>query len=381
VKQQITTIHFVPSMLQTFLDDKDIGQCTSLKRVICSGEALSYALQRKFFQTLDTQLHNLYGPTEAAIDVCFWACQKEDKNPIVPIGRPVANTQIYILDSERQIVPIGVIGELAIGGVQVAKGYLNRPELTSEKFINDPFRPHTNAMLYRTGDLARTRSDGAIEFLGRMDHQIKIRGYRVELGEIESTILQHPLIQETAVILSHHIQNDTVLVGYIIPRANQCSEKELTADLRNFLKATLPSYMIPRIFVILESMPMFPNGKVNRQALPSPTQTESKIIEDETVAPRNNAEVLLIKIWKKVLETDQVSIHDNFFDIGGHSLLSLEVISRIYKETGIRLSPRTMLMNSLEQIAPHLIDDTSSRGIKSASLMQRILKKIKDPKP
>jgi amino acid adenylation domain-containing protein/FkbM family methyltransferase len=218
-KEQITTLHFVPSMLQVFLEEPGLSKCSSLKRVICSGEALSFELQEKFFTRLNAQLHNLYGPTEAAIDVTFWNCQRYSNQQIVPIGRPIANTQIYILDRHLHLVPIGVPGELHIGGVGLARGYLNRPELTNEKFIPSPFAPEER--LYKTGDLARYRGDGNIEFLGRIDHQVKIRGLRIELGEIEAVLNQHPGVQVATTILQEDESRDQRLITYLVPDSKQ----------------------------------------------------------------------------------------------------------------------------------------------------------------
>jgi amino acid adenylation domain-containing protein len=211
----ITTVHFVPSMLAAFLEDKHAARCLSLRRAICSGEALPFELQERFFAMLpDTQLHNLYGPTEAAVDVTFWKCARGSSEPIVPIGRPVANTQIYILDRAMQPVPIGAMGELHIGGAQLARGYLARPELTADKFVPNPF---AEGRLYKTGDLARYRPDGAIEFLGRIDHQVKLRGFRVELGEIEAVIKRHPAVREcVALVREDKVGSSSTLVGYVV---------------------------------------------------------------------------------------------------------------------------------------------------------------------
>lgn len=220
-EQKITTLHFVPSMLQVFLQEPDLDRCSSLKRVVCSGEALPVDLQQRFFNRLECELHNLYGPTEAAIDVTHWKCQSTEEQRTVPIGRPVANTQIYILDKAMQPVPVGVKGELHIGGIQLAKGYLNRPELTAEKFIPNPFSKDSTAKLYKTGDLARYLPDGNIEYLGRIDHQVKIRGFRIELGEIESVLAKHPSVREVVVVPKTGQSGDERLMAYIVPNHQQ----------------------------------------------------------------------------------------------------------------------------------------------------------------
>src|SRR5216683_2638398 len=233
-EQQITTLHFVPSMLQVFLSDQGLERCRCLKRVFCSGEALPFDLQERFFThfaAAETELHNLYGPTEAAIDVTYWQCQP---GIMVTMGRPIANTQIYILDRSMRPVPIGVPGELYIGGVGVARGYHNRPELTAEKFVRNPFSEDATDRLFRTADLARYRPDGAIEFLGRVDHQVKIRGFRIELGEIEAVLGQHPDIKEVVVQAREDVPGDKRLVAYLVPQVPLFVE-----DLRNFLKDKL----------------------------------------------------------------------------------------------------------------------------------------------
>jgi amino acid adenylation domain-containing protein len=227
-EEAITTLHFVPSMLQVFLDDPNVGRCTSLKRVICSGEALPYELQQRFYGRSGAELHNLYGPTEAAVDVTYWACPRENGRPIVPIGKPVANTQIYVLDRLFEPAPIGVPGELYIGGVQVGRGYLNRPDITAERFVPDPFSSIAGARLYRTGDLCRFLADGNVEYLGRLDHQVKIRGVRIELGEIESVLAQHDAVREAVVVAREDLGDDKRLVAYVVPGAPRAADAART---------------------------------------------------------------------------------------------------------------------------------------------------------
>lgn len=222
-EEEITTLHFVPSMLQVFLEEPDLEKCRSLKRVICSGEALPVDLMRRFFASLKCELHNLYGPTEAAIDVTYWQCQPNEEQLIVPIGRPIANTQIYLLDQDLQPVPVGVKGELHIGGVGLARGYLNRPDLTQQKFIPNPFQDDATAKLYKTGDLARYLPDGNIEYLGRIDHQVKIRGFRIELGEIEAVLGEHPTVREVVVVPKAGQSGDQRLIAYLVPNHDQSS--------------------------------------------------------------------------------------------------------------------------------------------------------------
>jgi amino acid adenylation domain-containing protein len=328
--QDITVLHFVPSMLQLFLEAQGLEACTSLRHVICSGEALPVELQERFLTRLPAQLHNLYGPTEAAVDVTFWPCQPQDNQRLVPIGRPIANTQIYILDAHLQPVPVGVPGELYIGGVGVARGYLNRPALTAERFISDPFSDAPRARLYKTGDLARYRPDGAIEFLGRLDYQVKIRGFRIELGEIEAVLGQHPDVREAVVLAREDVPGEKRLVAYVVPRQQPTPSLN---DLRHSVKETLPDYMVPAAFVTLQALPLLPNGKVNRQALPAPGTARPEL-EEAFVAPRTAIECFVAKVWQELLRVETVGIHDNFFELGGDSIKGAVFINRLQEALG-----------------------------------------------
>jgi hypothetical protein len=326
VSQGVTTLHFVPPMLQLFLEQPDVGRCHSLRRVMCSGEALPYPLQSRFFARLPTvELHNLYGPTEAAIDATHWACQPQTTLPVVPIGRPVANTQLYILDPHLRPVPIGVRGELHIGGVQVARGYLNRPELTAERFIPDPFSTRPGARLYKTGDWARYLPDGSIEFLGRIDNQVKVRGFRVELGEIEAVLGQHPEVRENVLTVREDPPGDKRLVAYVVPRQGRSPS---TSAVQRFLRAQLPEYMVPAVFVRLQALPLTPNGKVDRRALPAPGPSRPEL-EQAFVGPQTRLERFLARLWCEVLKLERVGIHDNFFDLGGDSIHGAIFINKL----------------------------------------------------
>ncbi|HYP40297.1 MAG TPA: amino acid adenylation domain-containing protein [Chloroflexia bacterium] len=340
-EQEITTLHFVPSMLQVFLQEPALETLSCLKRVICSGEALPFNLQQRFYSRLDAELHNLYGPTEAAVDVTFWACERKADSQVVPIGRPIANTQIYILDGHLQPVPVGVAGELYIGGVGLARGYFNRPSLTAEKFIPNPFvsteyrvsstelLPHSGGeRLYRTGDLARFAPDGSIEYLGRTDDQVKIRGNRVELGEIEAVLGQHPSVREAVVVARKDVPGDERLVAYLVCSPQVQNGESAIGEIRAFLKERVPDYMLPSQFVVLESLPLSPNGKVERRALPAPPVLRMAP-ESGYVAPVTGLERSLAGVWKEVLSVEKVGVHDNFFDLGGHSLLMAQVRGRL----------------------------------------------------
>ena len=324
-REKVTTLHFVPSMLQVFLEDERARECESLKRVICSGEALSRELQERYYERMAGELHNLYGPTEAAVDVTFWACERESLRRVVPIGKPIANTQIYVLDERLEAVPAGVAGELFIGGVNLARGYLNRAELTAEKFIPHPYSGSEGERLYRTGDIVRWLADGNVEYLGRLDQQVKIRGFRIELEEIRVSLMQHPDVKE-AVISTHgdSIENRR-LAAYIVAAA----ERELSSsELRDYLTQRLPEYMIPSVFVMLEKLPLTPNGKIDHRALPRP-EGHNVGLKNEYVAPRTDVEQLLRDIWHEVIGIEKIGVHDNFFDLGGHSILLLKVQRKI----------------------------------------------------
>jgi amino acid adenylation domain-containing protein len=338
VDQEITTLFLVPSMLQLLLEDENIRECRCLKRVFCGGEVLPYDLQKRFFERLDAELYNQYGPTEATVTVTQWKCQRNGSLRTVPIGRPVANTQLYIVDSSMQPVPIGVPGELHIGGVQVARGYLNRPELTDERFIPDLFGDDLQARLYKTGDLARYRPDGNIEFLGRVDTQVKIRGFRIELGEIENVLNQHPKVKEAVVVARGDTPGHQRLVAYVVPVTASGMQPRA---LRDFLQTKLPDYMVPPTFVQLEALPLMPNGKVDRRSLPAPAPRRPDL-EPTFAAPRTPVEKTLSGIWAEILGIQSVGIHDDFFDLGGHSLLATQVMARVREALLVDVPLRTL---------------------------------------
>ena len=343
-RNKITTLHFVPSMLEVFLEVRGLEACSSLKRVICSGEALPSDVQKRFFARLSAELHNLYGPTEAAVDVTSWRCRAESQGPVVPIGRPISNVQIYILDQNLQPVPVGVKGELHIGGVALARGYLNRPELTAQKFITDPFSPEPGARLYKTGDLARYRPDGNIEFHGRIDDQVKIRGFRIELGEIEAVLHECPAVRDARVTVREEPSGNPCLVAYIVPALDTAFTLE---EIRRHLKDKLPNYMMPTL-VLLDKLPLTPNGKFDRRTLPPPERPET---EEPFEGPRDAVEQLLARIWTEVLGVKRVGIYDHFFDLGGHSLKAMQVIARIQNQLGLRIKPNELAFQTLGQLA------------------------------
>ncbi|MBV9388117.1 MAG: amino acid adenylation domain-containing protein [Chroococcidiopsidaceae cyanobacterium CP_BM_ER_R8_30] len=325
-QQQITVIALVPSMLRLFLQEKDLDTCKCLKHVSCGGEPLPSELIERFFArlNLDNVLHNVYGPTEASIDATFWTCSRNTHHRIAPIGRPIANTQIYLLDSQLQTVPLGTAGEIHIGGVGLALGYFNRPELTAEKFIRNPFSNDLGARLYKTGDLARYLPDGKIEFLGRIDYQVKIRGFRIELEEIEAAISQHPDVRQSVVVVREDIPGAQRLVAYIV----LSQARVFTVGvLRRFLQEKLPEYMLPSACVVLETLPLTPNGKIDRRALPVPSQPHA--LESAFVAPQNPLEFQLKEIWEQVLGIQPIGVKNNFFELGGNSLQAVRLMTQI----------------------------------------------------
>jgi len=312
---------------------------TTLKHVIAAGEQLQMTepLLNLFRRLGNCALHNQYGPSETHIVTEFALPLSPDDWPTFPpIGRPVANTQMHILDEHLQQVPIGVPGQLYIGGVAVARGYLNRPDMTAERFVPDPLSRQPVSRLYRTGDLARYLADGNVEFLGRVDNQVKVRGFRIEPGEIESALRRHPFVQEAVVAVRG--QEDKRLVAYLIADHGPTPS---TTELIRFLSETLPAYMVPSVFVFLEALPLTPSGKVDRRSLPAPDQQRPDL-EHTFVAPRTPVEQTLAEIWKSVLGLQQVGINDNFFELGGHSLLATQIVSRVRTTFELELPLRSI---------------------------------------
>ncbi|MBV9788033.1 MAG: amino acid adenylation domain-containing protein, partial [Chloroflexi bacterium] len=362
---QITAFGATPTLHAVLLEEPAIIACTDVRYVVSGGEALPASLQRRFFERLNAILCNCYGPTEATIDTTFWVCSPDDDSQPAPIGRPVPNLEVYILDAQLQPVPVGVPGELYIGGVGLSRGYHNRPALTAERFVPNPFSQTPGSRLYRTGDLVRYRADGAIVFMGRVDQQIKLRGFRIELEEIEAALRQHESVREAAVVI-----RDARLLAYVVeknlePRTQNLDgeqenkEQSSTIDLpspvatgegpgvrataeglRAFLAAHLPEYMVPSAVMVLDTLPLLPNGKIDRKALPAP-----EIIEEaaqEFVAPRTPTEELIASVWAHVLGRERIGIHDNFFTLGGHSLLATQVVSRLRQVLNVDLPLRAL---------------------------------------
>jgi amino acid adenylation domain-containing protein len=348
----ITTIHFVPSMLQAFLDHPESRNCVGLRRVIASGEALPAELVGRCQRVLSAPLYNLYGPTEAAVDVTAWDCrQKPDRDP-VPIGKPIANTRMYVLDPHHNPVPIGVPGELYIGGIQVGTGYVGRPELTAERFVPDPFSPKPAARLYRTGDLARWDPDGQLVFLGRLDHQVKIRGLRIELSEIESVLDRFPGVRQSVVVAHPPGDPNARIVAY----AAADPGPTFVDDLRAHAAETLPAYMVPSQFLVLPALPLSPNGKVDRKALPEPRPGAAQ----EPSPPEGEIEAWLVEEWKKLLSGTPIGRDGNVFDLGGNSVMIASLSGRVKERFGVDIPlVRFFEFPTVAGLAAHL---STSRG-------------------
>nr|WP_267497724.1 non-ribosomal peptide synthase/polyketide synthase [Paenibacillus farraposensis] len=383
--QKVSTMHFVPAMLSAFLEhiehqgESAQSKLASLKQVFASGEALTPNAAARFQQYVapvsQAKLVNLYGPTEATVDVSYFNLRADETYRTVPIGKPISNIQLYVVSEGGKLQPIGVPGELCIAGDGVGRGYLNRPELTAEKFVDSPFSP--GERMYRTGDLVRWQADGNIEYLGRIDHQVKIRGYRIELGEVETQLLKVEAVQETVVVAREDESGQKQMCAYFTANA------ELTgSELRGALAQELPGYMIPSYFVQLAHMPLSPNGKIDRKALPVPER--NLLAGGKYEAPTTPMETRLAQIWKDVLGVGRVGIKDNFFEIGGHSLRATLLIARIQKEMNGLLSLREVfqyptiaemaeLMASRDQAAYASIPATEERSYYPASSAQKRL--------
>ncbi len=325
-EQKVTCAYFVPSLLGVLVKEPGLSECRSLRYVISGGEKLPMPVMREFHELSRAELHHSYGPTETAIAATEWTCESGAER--VLMGRPIGNTQIYVLDQQMEPLPVGVTGELYIGGAGVGRGYAGRAELTAERFVPDRFSGEVGTRLYRTGDMVRYDDEGRLEFIGRLDEQVKVRGYRIELGEIEAVLRRHEQVRDVVVVLSNER-----LVAYVV-------SKVPTSELRAYLKAQLPEYMTPSFFVTLNELPLMPNGKINRRALPAPEGAVAKAAEYE--APRTQTEELLAGLWASVLHVDRIGVNDDFFALGGHSLLATQLVSRVREAFGVELPLREL---------------------------------------
>jgi amino acid adenylation domain-containing protein len=347
-REGVTHLQCTPSMASMLLLDEQTRQALGrLQALLIGGETFTVALARQLRENFQGAILNMYGPTETTVWSTTFQLPLHGVPARIPVGRPIANTQIYILDQNLAPVSIGVAGELLIGGAGVARGYLARPELTAERFVPNRFvAPSTpeagiSALLYRTGDLARYLPDGNIELLGRIDHQVKIRGHRVELGEIEALFNEHPAVRESVVLLREFSNGEKALVAYIIPKAGQRPSRN---ELREFIQERLPGYMVPAQIMFMLSFPQTPNKKIDRKAFPAP-DTEVHGPDDEVEQPANSVEHGLAAVWKELLGLQRVGRDDNFFESGGHSMIAMQLVSRVRKRFNVDLPLRNIFQH------------------------------------
>ncbi|MFF2026911.1 AMP-binding protein [Streptomyces sp. NPDC058171] len=340
-EQEVTTVHFVPSMLEAFLAEPSAVRCAGLRRVVCSGEALSPNAVARFFEVFGegVELHNLYGPTEASVDVTAWECVPGLRDGSVPIGVPVANTRVYVLDAAMRPVPVGVGGELYLAGVQLARGYVGRAALTAERFVADPYG-RSGERLYRTGDLGRWTAQGQLEYLGRADEQVKIRGFRIEPGEVQAVVSGHPDVAQAVVVAREDTPGDKRLVAYVVPAGEgKVPQGEMAASLGEFAARSLPAYMVPSAVVVLGALPLTVNGKLDRKALPAP---DFVALAGRGREPANEREELLCAAFADILNLERVGVDDDFFALGGHSLLATRLLSRVRAVLGAEVPLRQL---------------------------------------
>jgi amino acid adenylation domain-containing protein len=369
-EQEITNVTLPPSVLRV-LPDSDLS---NLNTVIAAGEACTPDLVDRWAP--DRNFFNAYGPTETTVCASMHLCDATDKLP-PPIGKPIWNTKVYILDENLFPVPVGVPGELHVNGISTARGYLRRPEMTAQKFIPDPFGSRPGDRLYKTGDLVRYRKDGSIEFLGRIDQQVKVRGFRIELGEVESILNQSSLVSDGTVVAHEDMTGDTRLIAYYVPQDQiQDDEKKRksASEIRGFMRQSLPEYMIPSLFIVIDNIPVSPSGKVDKSALPVP-EVERSALESVYIEPSTKVEKELANICEELLGLERVGVHDNFFELGGHSLLATQFISRVRESLGVELPLRTVFENpTVAEISKSVEVEiaTQSDREKISELLQRI---------
>jgi len=354
VVQRITTLHFVPSMLRAFLESPGVERCATVRQIVCSGEELPRDLVAVAHEKLPAAaVHNLYGPTEAAVDVSWHACRRGETGP-VPIGAPIANVELHVLDPHLRPVPVGVPGEVYLGGVGLGRGYHRQPALTAERWVPHPAPRHPGARLYRTGDLGRRRSDGEIEYLGRLDFQVKLRGLRIELGEIDAALRDHADVADAVCTLRQDASTGPRIVAYVVARG----PIPAATTLRAWLSQRLPDYMVPTAWVFLSALPLSPAGKVDRRALPAP-QAERMA---ERVAPRDADEETVLAIWREVLGRDDLGMTDDFFEAGGHSLVATRVMTRLRERAGVALPLRVLFQHPTAEALAAALRAERARG-------------------
>ncbi len=369
-REGVTVLNQTPSAFRQLVQaDQRSGRPhqLALRYVIFGGETLEMRSLQPWFDKHGDQkprLVNMYGITETTVHVTYRPIFAKDLASGSVIGQPIPDLRIYILDARMQPVPIGLPGEMYVGGSGVARGYLNRPELTTERFIPNPFRNKPGARLYKTGDLARCLTDGDIEYLGRADGQVKLRGHRIELGEVESALREHPAVSECVVVLREDSPGDRRLVGYVVAEPDQASPA--LSELRRFLNTKLPDYMIPAAFVFLEALPLTPNSKLDRTALPVPEQARPEL-DESFAAPQTPTEIAVAEIWREVLHLERVGLHESFFELGGHSLLMTQIISRLREAFQIELPIRRFFASPTIAKLARVIEELLAKEISQLS--------------
>ncbi|MEU5092259.1 amino acid adenylation domain-containing protein [Streptomyces sp. NPDC021356] len=358
--EHVSVCHFVPPMLDLFLSAPPAAQCRSLRLVVCSGEALPVELALKFHRTLPAKLENLYGPTETSVDVTRWSSRPDWAGQSVPVGAPIANTQVYVLDGRMTPTPIGVPGELHVGGAQLARAYGGRPDTTADRFVPDPFSA-PGARLYRTGDLARWRSDGTLEYLGRIDSQVKVRGFRIELGEIETALTRQPGVGQAVVVVREDEPGDPRIVAYLTADAGGAPDQ---TGLRRALGKTLPEHMLPSAFVVLDTLPTGLNGKLDRRSLPVPKH--HRPLDAGHTAPRTDTERRLVGLWQRVLREEHVSLTDSFFELGGDSMHAVRLVG-LAREHGLDFALTELFTHPTVESLAAWLASTTVAGQKSAT--------------
>jgi non-ribosomal peptide synthetase component E (peptide arylation enzyme) len=363
----VTLMNTVPSAIAELLRLQRVPP--TVQTINLAGELLTTTLVEQLYASTSAQrVYDLYGPSEATTYATYTLRTVEGRQTI---GRPIQNTQVYVLDANLQPVPTGVAGELYIGGAGLARGYQNRPDLTAEKFIPDPFGRKPGARLYRTGDLGRYLPDGNLEFLGRIDAQVKLRGFRIELGEIEAVLSQHLSVRDVVVTVREDQPGAKRLVAYLVPAQSQLPT---LSALYSFAQSKLPDYMVPSAFVFLDKLPLTANGKIDRKALPRPDHTRPDLGEPY-VAPRTPTEKLLVRVWAEVLKVQQIGVHDNFFDLGGHSLLATQVVARLNRSVPPAVSLRAFFQFPTVAALAQLLDERQGQPV-GHEAVDRILSEI-----
>lgn len=338
-EQGITMIQFVPTMLQTFLSEEGVEDVPHLKHVFLCGEPLSAALHKRYCSKMSAQLHNLYGPTEAAVFITAWTSDRDESRTIIPIGKAIEDNGMYVLNEQYEPLPSGETGELFISGIGLARGYINRPELTADRFVPDPFSNEPGARMYHSGDLGYTLDDGNLVCLGRNDDQVKLRGFRIELGEVNSLLEQHEGVHQAVSMIREDQPGDERLAAYYIPDEDHAVS---VSELRSFLQDRLPEYMIPSYFVEMIEFPLTSSGKTDRKELPSPTLSRM-MISQQYIAPETYIEKEIAMIWAEFFDLDQIGIDDDFIDLGGHSLVAAQILVRIERTFEVKVSLKDML--------------------------------------